>query len=403
MVAASDYGLSAENTAADNGDALTAAASAAGSGGAVTVAAGTYDCIGAVLPTRITLSLADSATLRHPDGTTGTAVVRTSRTDVTGTGTADSHQIVLSDVSGVEVGVPVMVYGAGPLLDGSHKVLYTYVAELSGTTAVLVDPLQADVTDATVTVGTQSVVIEGGTIDGRRQATDQGSNPHPILFQTVRNGRVDGTAIHSGDHAAVFMRQGCIGCVVDGADLSDCGQPDASLGALVWMFQGCRENVVRSSTLGGDSYHGVVIDDRSTGDEDETGQCDDNRVERTTITLPRYSGNSGLVVNGSRGNKFRAVDVSGSQSGGSVVTGQGSSRDVTQNVFGGCTFDDHLIGVMLDEDGNTVDSCEFTNCGTDVDDRSGSNTVLTGSTVAQYRQSRPERTIDPSGLLLLRR
>lgn len=383
VVDAADYGLSPAASASDNGAAMSAAAAAAGRGGGVVVSTGgPFPLSGAQLLSRVTVDLG-TATFVHPDGNTSTHMFRSKVGTTTASGSASGTTITVADASDAVVGGGCAIEGAGHTYDGNAMVLYTTVVSVSGTTVTVADALQATVTGATCTFGAVGVSVVGGTLDGSRTDGVLGNQPFPIILDHAVGCQLVGQTITSGQHGAVMLRNGSVDNDIVELAASDCGQPSEGLGAIVWMFRGAQRNTLARSTLGGSSFHGVVIDDRTTGFSVYDGPCDGNRVTRTSVTLPRYADNYGVLVNGSSHNQIVATDVTGPRVGFSAVGGgQGVERTVTNNRVVASKASGCRYGVSMGGESNVVEDTYTPDCDTGTNDTGTSNVFVRSGTDA---------------------
>lgn len=367
-VSAATFGLSGAATAARNGAAIFTASLAAGEGGTVTVPSGSFACIGAALHRGVTLSLDESATLVG-DPSTDTPVVTNWRFTTTGSITQWSTSLVVAQSVLIGVGDIVTVVGAGGTFDGQTKALHSRAIAVNGKTITLADEAVSTAAGQAVTAGASRIAITGGTFDGDKGETD-GPNLSPIYLEQCYGATIDGVTVVDGDHGGVWFGRGCRSCTLSDSTITDCGRPADNLGSGVWVFAGGQDITISGNTITG-GYHGITLDDRTTG-----ANVNDAPVRGCTISDNTISGcdQDGVAIEGASENTISGNTISGCARGvaignsgqGSAELRQSSSNTVTNNEITSCGTGVRLAGVRSSQSGNT-----FTSCDTDVDSQEG--------------------------------
>lgn len=322
--------------------------------------------VGAVLERETTLRIGAATTLVSD----GTADMVTNRVNgVAGCSVdAASTAVTANSTQGMRAGDLVAITDAGPEFDGDRKVHYAEIVSIDSATTLTIDtPAEATVSGVTLTYGVSGCSVEGGgTLDGNKAVADQSPNYFPVRWWLGRDCHVDGLTIRDSDHGAVMLFGGCRDCTVTGNTLTDNGRLSDSLGAHVWVFGGGVGNTISGNTISGEHY-GVVLDDRSTSDDEYDATTTGCTVSGNTIT----NVDIGIVVEGSSTNTIDNNTIDTADEGVVVRTStQGISEfraaednSVTDNDISSCRIGLRMDGVNTTQSGNT-----FTDCTTDVDD-----------------------------------
>jgi parallel beta-helix repeat protein len=188
-------------------------------------------------------------------------------------------------------------------------VLYAKVASIGSTVVELDHVAVQGVTNSDVFVGSINTTIRGLTLDGSRVQGGSSSNPLPLNFELARWARVEGCTIRNGDHGGIRLDKGTVESTIQGNTLSDNGQPAAKLGAAMWLYRGSSDNTVSDNTINGDTYQGIVPDDRSVSSTEWDAPSNRNILARNLIDIPRVDWNAAIFVAGSRENVIEGNDI----------------------------------------------------------------------------------------------
>lgn len=195
------------------------------------------------------------------------------------------------------------------------SVLYAKVASI-GSNLIWLDRVAVQgVTSSDVFVGSVNMAVRGLTLDGSRMPGGSPNNPFPVYYELARGGRIEGCTIRNGDHGAISLTRGTTESNVVDNTLLDNGTPSQRLGAAVWLFQAASDNTVANNTIGGDSFAGIMPDDRSQYSEEWDATSDRNMLIGNRFDIPNkaywnqavfLAGGQGNVV---EGNEFRSTYI----------------------------------------------------------------------------------------------
>ncbi len=190
------------------------------------------------------------------------------------------------------------------------NVLYAKVASV-GSNVIWLDRVAVQgVASSDVYIGSMNVTVRGLTLDGSRVPGGSPNNPMPVFFDLARGSRVEGCTIRNGDHGAVSFNKGTTESSVVGNTLLDNGSPAERLGAAVWLFRGATDNTVSGNTIGGDSYQGIMPDDRTQLSSEWDAPSDRNVLIGNRIDIPNKAyWNSAIYLAGGEGNVVENNDI----------------------------------------------------------------------------------------------
>jgi hypothetical protein len=199
------------------------------------------------------------------------------------------------------------------------QVLYAHVVSVSGLDIQLDKPAVQGVRGSRVDVGVVDATVRDLTLDGNKVAGGSSStNPVPLSYSLANGVTITNNTIQRGDHGAIILDEATTGAVVQNNTMLDNGTPSAHLGSAVWLFRGATGNVVQDNTIGGDSYNGITIDDRSESSNEFDAPADNNAILRNHIELANIQGNAAIYVVGSDLNEVGDNDVRSSYYGVAV-------------------------------------------------------------------------------------
>ena len=217
-----------------------------------------------------------------------------------------------STASGVKrglFGTKAVNHGRGARV-AQLNVLYATVSSIASNVITLDRVAVQGVTSSDVFVGSMNMAVRGLTLDGSRMATDSPNNPFPVNYELARGGVVEGCTIRNGDHGAVSLTRGTTESTVAGNTFLDNGQPSGRLGAGGWAFQAASNNTFANNTIGGDSFNGFFVDDRSQYSTEWDAPSDNNRVIGNRIEIPnKQYYNQGIFIAGGQGNLVEANEI----------------------------------------------------------------------------------------------
>jgi parallel beta-helix repeat protein len=200
------------------------------------------------------------------------------------------------------------------------KVLYARVVSVSGYTVTLDKPAVQTVSRSDVFVGSINMTVRNLTLDGNKlPAGSPTTNPFPLQYRFARYVRIENNTIVRGDHGAISLESGTSDSTIQGNVLMDHGVPAAKLGSAIWLFGGATGNLVRDNTIGGATYLGVMIDDRSETSTEYDAPSDNNAVIHNQIDIPTATGNATVYVAGSDLNEIADNDLASSFDGISIT------------------------------------------------------------------------------------
>jgi parallel beta-helix repeat protein len=197
--------------------------------------------------------------------------------------------------------------------------LIAVVNSISGSTVVLDRPATLSVSGVDVHTGSTKMSVRGLTLDGSRVPGGSTSNPFPLKYGFARWVRVEDNTIRNGDHGAVSFDQGTSDSTMTRNVMLDNGTPTEHLGAAVWLFRGASRNIVSDNEIGGASYSGIMVDDRSVSASEWDATVNDNQILRNRIDIPRVGINFGIYVAGGNRNKLADNEVRSTQTGISII------------------------------------------------------------------------------------
>lgn len=234
------------------------------------------------------------------------------------------------------------------------SVLYARVESVSPAGVMLDREAAVGVSDVPVWAGSVGMKITGLTLDGNRKDTGaEKTSPFPVLYDQAYGAVITGTTIRNADDGAIRFDRGTQASTVSDNVLVDTGSPSMNIGAAVWVFRGSSSNIVSNNYIGGRSYSGVYIDDRTIQSTEWDADARNNVMENNTIRLPRMLDNDGIGILGSSDNVVRSNVVSGSVHGIRVYTGgQGPRPETARNLVEANEVADHRFGIWVDGSDN---------------------------------------------------
>lgn len=231
----------------------------------------------------------------------------------------------LQGVSRGRLGTLARPHKSGTILAGATA----YVGEVtrvSGKEVSVRTPIHQTIRGADMIVGSRRVGLVGLTIDGSRQTqAPSPGNPYPIKMRFSRWATVRDVAFPSGDHGGLSLADGTRDSQVISNTFLDQGWPQQDLGSAIWLFRRVRRSRIVGNTVGGDTFHGITLDDRTQTFSGWDGASGGNLIMSNALTSTAAgSGNSGIMVAGSGGNIILGNSVSGVTSGIGIVESQGT-------------------------------------------------------------------------------
>ena len=356
--------LSTMGTVATDGTAVSVASTVGlESGQAVAIQA-----VGGILDTQFTtLTTAIDATQ-----TTGLVLSVTTGFETAGVLQCGNELIRYTSRSGgTLVGVTRGAFGTTPASHttaeyiGVARRLYALVTSV-GTDSITIDtPAVLGATGVEVTVGAVSPAISGGVIDGNRPAGGASASTFCVSWPLVRGGSIRNLQVRNADQGGVMLTKGaCDSSIVD-LKLHDCGIPNISKGAALWLYQGCRRNSIMGVTITGNAWVGIYVDDRTTyAEEGWDAPNDDNTFIATNIRISDsaaaainvISSNRNKFIGGSIRTPYVCVSIGYNAQG---VAATGVHAPAAGNEVSGFSFG-ALQAWLLDAAGNSLHDCYVT-------------------------------------------
>lgn len=178
--------------------------------------------------------------------------------------------------------------------------LTAVVVRVSGKRVVLDQKARASATDAHVYVGAVGMAVDGLKFNGNRRPQGSRANSMGLHYRLARWVSVRDSTFRNGDHGGVAF-DGTWDSVIEGNTLVDNGDAGRRLGTGVWLFRGALRNEVRNNTISGDTFIGILIDDRTEESTDLDADSSQNVVQSNTIKIPSYATgvNAGVMIVGS--------------------------------------------------------------------------------------------------------
>lgn len=325
---------------------------------------------GARIPRGVTINIPAGCTLTG-DVTTATPMFTNETYTATGSVTAGSTTLTLSAVdNNLHVGDIVAIAGAGELNDGTQMAHMSQVTAIAGTAVTIADAAITTVSGATVSHGASNVVIRGaGVLDGDYDGvTNMGHAP--VRWYWANNCQVAGTlTIRNASNIGVMIARGSQNCVVDGPSFDGIGNNAYPyVGSAIWMFGGVRNSAARNFTVT-DCTYSVVLDDRSTTQDEYDGSCTYNTVENFTAS---GCAAGGPLVDGCSYNVVQNFTVDGGAIGAHVARnlGQGAEayrRPAIDNIVRDATISNCVVGTRALGTGTTFTNITRVNCTVDAD------------------------------------
>lgn len=188
--------------------------------------------------------------------------------------------------------------------------LYARVVSVSGTTVTIDRPVPQKLSSTEISVGGVNMAVTGLTLDGR--PTHSTVNTFPLKYELARNVRISTATIINGEHGGVRFAHGTSESVVENSVLLNNGDPANGLGAVIWLFQGAGQNIVRNNQIGSEtdaSNNGIMADDRTDTASEWDGPSDGNRIEGNIIKIPRAGDNAAVAIQGSANNVVSGNEI----------------------------------------------------------------------------------------------
>ena len=257
------------------------------------------------------------------------------------------------------------------------SVLYATVRSMTANTVTIDRPALSTVSNAKVFIGSVGMKITDLTLDGNRASSGSSTaTPFPVLYELASDAAVTGCTIRNGDDGAIEFAQGTTRSLIANNTLLDNGDPNGR-GAAVWLFQGANHNIVRDNTIGGDSYSGVYVDDRTVSSTEFDASSAANQIVDNSISIARSSANTAVGIFGSSSNIVRGNALDGTTYGVRIYTGgQSPVRAPTSgNLVADNTLDGHNVGIWVDGRNNHIVSNALTDVRTPLIDEGSDNTV----------------------------
>jgi parallel beta-helix repeat protein len=211
-------------------------------------------------------------------------------------------------VRGVMGTAPVMHFSGASVTQAQF--LYAKIVSVSGKTVTLDTPSSSTLRYANMYVGIVNPAITGLVLDGNKPAGGTTTIPSVVEYSLARSASITNNTITKGAHGGVMLNRGTSDSSITGNVLSDNGDPAHSTGAAIWLYQGAMRNVVQNNQIDGDSYSGVIVDNRTTNSSEWDGASNNNTITQNVVHLPALSWNSGIQVEDSIGNTIRDNTVS---------------------------------------------------------------------------------------------
>jgi len=197
--------------------------------------------------------------------------------------------------------------------------LYARVQSVGDDTIELDRPAVRGVTYADVWVGSVNMSVRGLTLDGNRKSGGSPNNGLPLRYALARWLTIEGCTIQKGDHGAITLDQGTSDSFIVNNVMRDNGDRAANVGSAVWLYRGARGNVVRDNEIGGLSYDGISVDDRSGISTEWDGPGEENLIQANQIDIPPVTRNHAIFVAGSNRNEIADNDVRSTKRGIAIV------------------------------------------------------------------------------------
>ncbi len=247
------------------------------------------------------------------------------------------------------LGTPHMKHDLGTAVSQAHR-MFAVVLDVSGNRITLDSISRVKVVDAQVWTGSVGMEVSALSIDGNRHV--DGARSNSIQYRLARWAGVRDSRFSGGNHAAISLDMSTRNSVVERNMISDYGYPRQKLGVGISVFRGSTSNLLRGNTVSGDTFVGVLIDDRTEESTEFDADSSRNVIEGNTVTISRYAYemNAGILIAGSSRTKATSNRISGPYTGIVVATspqGKPMPRIAYFARVANNTLEDHAIGLLV--------------------------------------------------------
>lgn len=221
----------------------------------------------------------------------------------------------------------------------------------------LVHPGQDISVDHTLVMENDGATVRGVGFHGGRHPIDGDGHPLSVLVRGASGCLVEHVFVFDAEHGGIFLTAHANANIVRNSVVWGSGYPLNQTGAAIWVFRSSSDNIIEDNIVGGYTNDGIKIDDRTSGDDEDDGPCNDNIVRDNTVVLPRTIGttNSGVVITGSLRNVVTGNYIEGCAAGVTLSEIQGDpplpvdNNTVTGNIITGvnngivCVGDNNVL------------------------------------------------------------